>query len=65
MSQEAALLIDHKAILARACNAARIAVADWEAEHRVVLSQHEREIFAFAFAAGIAQGAREARVRED
>jgi hypothetical protein len=58
-------MIDKDAILARSCNAARMAVADWEAENRATLSQHERVIFAFAFAAGIAQGVREARVTSE
>jgi hypothetical protein len=40
-------MIDKDAILARSCNAARIAVADW------------------AFAAGIVQGVREARVTSE
>lgn len=55
--------IDKDAILDRAKNAALIAVAEWEAEHRAILTQHEREIFAFAFASGIAQGMREARLQ--
>lgn len=54
-------MIDQDAILTRACNAAHIAVAEWEMEHRAFLTQHERDLFAFAFAAGVAQGAREAR----
>jgi hypothetical protein len=54
--------IDKDAILARAKNAVLIAVAEWEAEHRVILTQHEREIFAFAYAAGFTQGVREVYV---
>lgn len=52
---------DEPAILSRVTNAAVIAAAEWEAEHRVALTKHERELFIYAFTVGIGQGVIEAR----
>jgi hypothetical protein len=58
-------MIDQTAILTRACNAARMALAEWEVKHGL-LTEHERQVFAEGFAAGMVHGARELRrIREE